>query len=189
MSLANLPIFITGNQVKADYLAKWLGVALEHQRIDLAELQSLDLREIIAHKAKEAYKELGRTVLVEDVSLTFHAWGRLPGPLIKWHLEELGTDKLAKMMAGETDRRATAAIAYGLYDGKQLYIFEGAVQGTVAQSPRSSEHDGWKNTASWNSIFIPDGQHKTYAQMTDEELQTCSHRYQAMVKLREFLDS
>lgn len=183
------PIFITGNQAKADYLAKWLGHPIEHQKCDVDELQSLDLRDVVEHKARGAYEKIGKCVLVEDVALTFHAWGRLPGTLIKWHLEELGTEKLAHMMHNETDRRATAAIAYGLYDGHKMHVFEGAVEGTIADQPMSSEHDGWKYTASWNSIFIPDGYAKTYAQMTDQELQQCSHRYQAIVKLREFLDN
>ena len=28
----NMPIFITGNQAKADYLARWLGNPVEHQK-------------------------------------------------------------------------------------------------------------------------------------------------------------
>lgn len=184
----NMPIFITGNQAKADYLARWLGHPVEHQKCEVDELQSLDLREVAAHKARAAYERIGKCVLVEDVSLTFAAWGRLPGTLIKWHLEELGVEKLAQKMHDEIDRRATAAIAYGLYDGHEMHIFEGAVQGTVPLAPRNSEQNGWKGSKSWNSIFIPDGYEKTYAQMTDEELQGCSHRYQAIIKLRDFLD-
>ena len=60
-------VFITGNQAKADYLAKWLGYPVEHQKVDLDELQSLDPHAVIEHKAKEAYKIVGEPVLVEDV--------------------------------------------------------------------------------------------------------------------------
>ena len=51
-----LPVFITGNQNKADYLSRQLGVELDHQKIDLLELQSTDLHEIVAHKLKQAYE-------------------------------------------------------------------------------------------------------------------------------------
>lgn len=70
--------FITGNQKKADYLARYLGFPVEHQKIDLDELQSLDLREIVEHKVKQAYEIVQSPVLVEDVSLEFSALGRIP---------------------------------------------------------------------------------------------------------------
>ena len=41
--------FITGNQAKADYLAKHLGFSVQHHKLDLDEIQSLDLREIVEH--------------------------------------------------------------------------------------------------------------------------------------------
>ena len=70
--------FITGNKKKADYLAKYLGLEVLHEKVDLDELQSLDLREIVEHKVRQAYEKVGKPVIVEDVSLTFTALGRLP---------------------------------------------------------------------------------------------------------------
>lgn len=182
-------VFITGNQAKADYLEKWLGHPVEHQKVDLDELQSLDPYEVVEHKAKEAYKKVGRTVLVEDVSLSFAAFGgRLPGTLIKWFLEEVEVEGILKMLNGFDDRRATAAITYGIYDGVAMHTFACSVDGSIPLEPRMNEHNGWHSSKSWNSIFVPDGYDKTYAEMTDEELQPISHRYQAIVKLQEFLD-
>ena len=48
--------FITGNQKKADYLAKYLGFPVKHHKLDLDEIQSLDLREIVEHKMRQAYE-------------------------------------------------------------------------------------------------------------------------------------
>jgi predicted subunit of tRNA(5-methylaminomethyl-2-thiouridylate) methyltransferase len=70
--------FITGNQKKADYLAKYLGFPIEHIKLDLDEIQSLSLAEIVEHKAKQAYTKVGKPVIVEDVSLEFSVLGRLP---------------------------------------------------------------------------------------------------------------
>lgn len=81
--------FITGNQKKADYLAKYLGFPVEHKKIDLDEIQSLDLAEIIEHKVKQAYEIVKTPVIVEDVSLEFSALGRLPGPFIKFFEREI----------------------------------------------------------------------------------------------------
>lgn len=180
--------FITGNQDKADYLAKWLGVAVPHQKIDLPELQSLELADVVAHKAREAYAQLGTPVLVEDVALSFAALGALPGTYIKWFLQEIGNEGMLRMLQGFDDRRATARIMYGLYDGTVLHTFSGETQGTVPLEARSSEVSSWKSSKSWNAIFIPDGSHKSYAEMTDEELQPFSHRAQAIAKLRTFID-
>ena len=70
--------FITGNQKKVEYLRKYLGIPLEHRKIDLDEIQSLDLREIVEHKVKQVYESIRSPVLVEDVSLVFEDWGNLP---------------------------------------------------------------------------------------------------------------
>jgi inosine triphosphate pyrophosphatase len=183
-------VFITGNQHKADYLAKWLGMPVEHKKVDLEELQSLDLKEVVEHKARTAYATVQKPVLVEDVALIFAALGRLPGTMIKWFLEEIGNDGLCKIMQGYDDRQATASIMYAYYDGAEMRTFEGHVDGRVARQPRSSdEATAWKSSLSWNSVFIPNGSEKTYGQMSDEELVPFSHRRQAVNKLREFLES
>lgn len=49
-SMAKLPIFITGNQNKADYLSRQLGIQIDHKKVDLDEIQSTDLHEIVEHK-------------------------------------------------------------------------------------------------------------------------------------------
>lgn len=180
--------FITGNQDKADYLAKWLGIAVPHQKIDLPELQSLELEAVVAHKAREAYAQLGTPVLVEDVALSFAAFGTLPGTYVKWFLQEVGNEGMLRMLQGFDDRSATAHIMYGLYDGTTLHTFSGQTRGTVPTEVRSSEASAWKSSKSWNAIFVPDGSNKSYAEMTDEELQPFSHRAQAIKKLRAFLD-
>ncbi len=51
-------IFITGNQQKANYLEKYLGFPIEHIKLDLDEIQSLNLREIVEHKVKQAYVKI-----------------------------------------------------------------------------------------------------------------------------------
>lgn len=45
--------FITGNQSRADYPAKYLGFPLEHHKIELDELQSLDLRTVVEYKVRQ----------------------------------------------------------------------------------------------------------------------------------------
>jgi inosine/xanthosine triphosphate pyrophosphatase family protein len=39
--------FITGNKHKAEYLQRLLGIDVAHQKIELDEIQSIDLDEIV----------------------------------------------------------------------------------------------------------------------------------------------
>lgn len=173
--------FISGNAHKAKYLELWLGRPIAHHKLDLVEVQSLDLKEVVTHKVTEAYQQLHRPVLVEDVALTFRAFGRLPGTLVKWFLNELDTEGLCRLLDGHQDRSATALIMYGLYDGETIHYFAGQVEGQIAARPQGDNGFGW------NPIFIPNGSSKTYAEMTDGEVEQFSFRAQAIAKLRDYL--
>ncbi len=176
-------VFATGNQHKADYLAKWLGMPVVHKKVDTDELQSLDLRAVGEHKVRQAYSILKQPVLVEDVGLTFTAAGRLPGTLIKWFLEELGPGGLCTFANGLAHRKAVASICYALYDGHEVRFFEKSVRGQVPEAPRGDLGFGW------NSVFQPDGSDKTYAEMTDDEIVPFSHRAMAIEDLKAYLKS
>ncbi len=169
--------FITGNAAKAEQLAYHLEIPVDHQKVDLPEIQSLDLREIVEHKARGAYAIIGKPVLVEDTALTFHALGRLPGPLIKWFLTELDNPGLARLLDGYEDRSATAEVLFGLYDGQELKTFRGHMAGRVADQARGERGFGW------DPIFVPEGHEKTWGEMTMEEQKATSMRRIALKKL------
>jgi non-canonical purine NTP pyrophosphatase (RdgB/HAM1 family) len=175
-------VLITGNQHKADYLRKWLGTPVEHHKVDLDELQSLDVTEIVDHKVRQAYEILKRPVLVEDTSYVMHGLGRLPGPFIKWFLQDLGPEGLCKLARGLDTQDAEVSVTYAYYDGEQITYFDHVVKGRVAPEPRGEHGFGW------NATFIPEGSDKTYAEMTDDEIRPFSMRAQAIEKLRDFLE-
>lgn len=177
-------ILVTSNQAKADYLAKWLEMPVNHQNADVPEMQSLDPHEVINHKVRGAYEIFKKPVVVEDVSLTLTAMGRLPGTLIKWFLEEIGAAGVAKIADGLPHRNAVAGIIYAYYDGAQVQLFEAETKGAIAPAPRGTNAFGSKG---WNTIFIPEGGTKTFAEMTDDEVRPFSHRSKAIDKLRAFL--
>src|SRR4051812_14530565 len=108
--------FITGNQGKADFLAQHVDYPIRHQKVDLDEIQSLDLNEIAKHKAEQAFQIVKSPVLVEDVSLVFNALDSLPGPFIKWFEIVLGLEKLCNLLDGK-DRSANAKVCMVFYDG------------------------------------------------------------------------
>lgn len=170
------PVFITGNQNKADYLAKTLGIELEHQKIDLDEIQSVNPLEIVEHKVRQAYDMIQKPVLVEDVSLVFNALNGLPGPFIKFFVEaENGLENLCRMLDGFEDRSAFASVVYGYFDGETLEIIPGKMDGMIATSPRGEGGYGW------DKIFEPQG----YDGLTRAELSP-EKDIESYNKLRDF---
>jgi XTP/dITP diphosphohydrolase len=180
-----MPVFITGNQHKADYLAKLLGVELEHRKIELDEIQSTSLDEVVMHKVKQAYAIAGRPVLVEDVGLSFNALGGLPGPFIKFFVEaEDGLEKLCRLLDGFDDRSAHGECVFGYYDGERLELLHGEISGLIPMHPRG------ENGFGWDKIFCPeDYGNKTRAELLSEQHDKVYQTIKPIAKLRAFLQS
>ena len=175
-------ILITGNAGKAEEVARYIGMPIQHHSFDLEEIQSLELEDVVRDKAARAFEKAKKPVLVEDVSLVFHALGKLPGPFIKWFRKELSNEGLCRLLDGK-DRSCTATVCYGLHDGKEIHLFVGSMVGSVASSPRGD------NSFGWSPIFIPEGYEKTYAELSTEEQAPVAMRNKALSKLRDFLSS
>lgn len=178
---------ITGNKDKLREFNEILGFDLKSKKIDLIEIQSLNPEEIGEHKVREAYKVVKKPVLVEDTSLEFSAFGRLPGTFIKWFIDELGPEDLVKMLKPFRNKKATARCLITYFNGRKHKHFEGIVKGRIADKPIGEHGFGWDN------IFIPDCKikgkinPKTFAQMKSIEKNKLSPRRIAIEKLRRFL--
>jgi len=176
------PTFITGNKNKAEYLSRCLGVELPHQKIDLDEIQSLDLKEVVTHKVKQAYSILQKPVLVQDVSLEFSYFGKLPGTFIRFFVDTVPFEKICNML-GEFERGATARVVYGYFDGVDVKLFEGELSGTIATEPRGSGGFGW------DCIFIPNGYTQTRGEMSKEDDEKTYKQLHPFVEIANFLNS
>lgn len=173
--------FITGNAKKAERIREILPIELNHKKVDLIEIQSMDVREVVRYKVLEAYKHVQGPVLVEDVSLRFNALGKLPGPYVKSFLEQIDNEGLCKWLDGYTDRSAVAHVCFGLYDGNEIHFFENEKSGIIAPEPRGPKDFGW------DPIFIPEGSQLTYAELGSVGSIPFSMRRPALKKLEEFL--
>lgn len=176
------PVYITSNKGKAKFLAKYLGVPLEHQSLEIDEIQSLDLKEVVYHKVREAYQKVGQPVLVEDISLEISSLGRLPGPLIKWFLEDLSSEQICRLADGG-DRRAVGRCMFGYFDGENERYFEGELHGVITEQPSGDSGFGW------DSIFIPDGYKVTRAELNEEDYEKVYRTIRPIEKLKQFLTS
>jgi len=182
--VAGKPIFITGNADKAAYLAKHLGVELQHTKLELDEVQSVDLDEIVRHKVLQAYERIGQPVLVEDVALGFEALGGLPGPFIKYFVNAPdGLEKLCRMLDSLETRAAEGICVYGYYDGEELRLFRGNLRGTIADHPRGDGGFGW------DKIFCPEGfEGKTRAELSADDDAKTYAIIKPYAALRQFLE-
>ncbi|HEX7368083.1 MAG TPA: non-canonical purine NTP pyrophosphatase [Candidatus Saccharimonadales bacterium] len=174
---------VTGNKGK---LAEWqrlfpASYRLQAVDLDLDEIQSLDLTAIATDKVKRAYASLGTPVMVEDVSAGLDNLGVLPGPFIKFFIKQLGQDALFQL-AGREGEPATATCTIAFYDGKMLLTATGQTKGTVTSTRGENGFGCDKN-------FMPNGQAKTYAEMTPAEKDTVSHRSKAVTELVRQLQS
>ncbi len=174
-------IFITSHAAKAEQVSWHLNHPVVHQKLDIPEIQSLDPVEVVTHKAKEAYRQMQKPVLVEDISVRFAALGKLPGTLIKWFLAELGPQGLCKLLDGYEARNATVEPYFALCTGDEVEIFSAAIGGEIAASPRGDAGFGM------DSIFVPQGHTKTWGEMTKEEQIATSVRRIALQKLEAYL--
>ncbi len=179
------PIFITGNQNKADYLSRLLGVELKHQKIDLDEIQSTSLEEIVEHKVRQAYELIKKPVLVEDVSLKFKALGDLPGPFIKFFIEAPdGLSNLCRMLDAFETRSARAECTYGYFDGKDIQLFHSGMNGAITTSPKGDGGFGW------DAVFCPEGYNgKTRAELSKNDYEIVYQCIKPIAALKDFLKS
>lgn len=175
--------FITNTEGKAVEAQEILGDGFKvtHKKVDLDEIQTIDGKEVIEKKAREAYSILKSPVLVEDTSLYFHAWNGLPGALVRWFLDAVGCDGICRMLGDEKDRSGYAESAIAYYDGKEMKIVTGRINGTISLILKGNKGFGW------DPIFIPAGHNQTFGEMKMVQKNKISMRKIALEKLRDYL--
>ena len=175
-------VFVTSNPGKLREAEAVLGRSLDHSGLELPELQTLDLEEVVRAKAKAAWERLGRPVLVEDTGLELAGLGGFPGPLVRWLLTSVGPEGICRIAECFEDPRVTARCLVCATDGSAEVFGEGIVEGTIARAPRGEGGFGW------DSVFVPtDGGDRSYGEMSEEEKNRISHRHKAFIALRDAL--
>lgn len=173
--------FITGNQHKAEMYAKLLGVPIDHQKLDLDEIQSEDFIEVATHKVEQAYDIIKRPVFIDDFGLSIDDLYGLPGPFTKFFaVPDERLQNLCAIAGTLPTRRAKVVSVLAYKDSDHLKVFLGQIAGTVATEPR-----GERGIAT-DKIFEPDG----YGGLTRAELDEAAYDevYRKVRPIREFVD-
>ena len=169
--------FVTSSDKKVSEVERILHTKLAHRNLDLPEIQTVNIEDVVSYKAKYAYTLLHeKPVIIEDTGLYFEAWNGLPGALIKWFIERVGDTGICNMMHDFANKKAWAKTAVATYNGK-LTVFEGEVRGRIAEIPLGDKGFGW------DRLFIPDGSDKTFGQMLPHEKDKYSMRRMAFEKM------
>lgn len=174
--------YVTSNDGK--FLeAKAMLPELKKLPLELEEMQSLDPIEIAKQKALTAMKKTEkRNLIVDDVSLYLEAFDyKLPGPLIKWFLLSVGSNGISDIAERfkKFGALAVCTLCYVDKNGKTK-IFTGKVKGKIVNTEKNSNK-------SWDYVFLPNGNEKTFAEMSLNEKNLISHRGLAIKKLKRYL--
>lgn len=174
-------MLVTGNAAKLRE-ARRLFPRLEALEADLPEIQSLDLDEVLRHKGGEALRLARGPVIVEETGLELEALNGFPGPLVRWMLEAVGPDGIARIVGHEASQRARAICALLYTDGERQVLARGATAGRLVLPPRGEGGFGW------DPVFQPDGSGRTYGEMAPGEKDAVSHRGRAWRAFAEALE-
>lgn len=138
------------------------------------------------HKSRYVFDRTQADVFADDTGLEVEALLGEPGVKSarfagETRNSDLNIEKLLMLLKGEENRRARFRTVIALiYEGRE-YLFEGVVNGTIANEKRGTEGFGY------DPVFIPEGGNLTFAQMNLAEKNQISHRAIAFEKLKHFL--
>ena len=177
-------VFVTGNKGKFGE-AKEILAAKDIEVIQndngYPELQEDELEPIAAYGAKWAAEELKMPVMVDDSGLFIEALNGFPGPYSAFVEENLGNQKVLKLMEDETNRKAVFKSVIGYCEpDSEAVVFTGTVEGQIAYEERGTGGFGY------DPIFEYEGE--TFGEMGTEEKNKLSHRRRALDKFFDWLD-
>jgi non-canonical purine NTP pyrophosphatase (RdgB/HAM1 family) len=174
-------VFVTSNSNKWQEAQRILGYAIERAELELDEPQAESVAAVALAKATAAFAKLGRPVIVEDAGVELHGLGGFPGPFIKYWEKLGGLESICRAADGLGNRGVRAVCALAICSERGNQVVEGSVEGLLSLHPRGSGGFGW------DAIFVPQGEGRTFAEMTPSEKDARSHRRRAWELLRERL--
>ena len=144
------------------------------------------IEENAIQKARYIYDNYKKDCFAEDTGLIIDALNGEPGIYSGRYAGEDKNDKknIAKVLnnlKGKSNRNARFKTVIALILKGKLYIFEGLVEGKIADNPRGESGFGY------DPVFVPHGFDKTFSELGLEIKNNISHRAKAMKKLNEFL--
>jgi XTP/dITP diphosphohydrolase len=190
-------IFATNNQHKVQEIQSLVGpdfniIPLKEAGIDIDIPEPHDtLQENAAEKANTIFNITQQNCFSEDTGLEIEALHGAPGVKSARYAGEgrdfqANIDKVLLNLNDVHNRAAQFRTVICLLwkdatNSIQTYYFEGICKGKITAEMHGEKGFGY------DPIFIPDGAHKSFAEMTMDEKNHFSHRQKAVTQLFEFL--
>ncbi|MDP2641461.1 MAG: non-canonical purine NTP pyrophosphatase [Candidatus Yanofskybacteria bacterium] len=174
-------VFVTQNPNKVQDAEKLLPeFSIEHVDFEVPELQSLDSKAIVEHKLQYAYDKVQKPCFVMDASLSLDCLNGFPGPFIKWWFEKtVGEEKTCKIANFFNEHGCQWTTVLGYFDGTDKHFLQETIKGSIAKAPTG------ENGYHWDTIFIPEGETHTFAEMTFEQKQSYAVTKKLLQRLSE----
>jgi XTP/dITP diphosphohydrolase len=154
-------------------------IKIDFAQLELIEIQSSFIDEIAKDKARQAFDKVCLPILVEDDGLFIRALSNFPGPYSSYVLQTIGNNGILKLLTDSADRFAYFCSVMAFYDGQDLCIFEGKIEGKISDKMIG---DGW----GYDPIFAPVGADSlTFAQLKSKKNEY-SHRKKAFEKFAQW---
>lgn len=172
--------FITTNAGKFAEVSEQLleaNVRVVHLDRGYPEIQTDRLEKVLKYAATGLDDEVRDDYLIDDSGLFIEALGGFPGVYSAYVQKRLGNKGVLKLMAGEKYRAAHFETAFLLRRGSDHEVFHGECRGTIAEAERGRGGFGY------DPIFIPEGETRTFAEMSVAEKNRMSHRGRAVEAL------
>ena len=176
--------FVSSNENKfqeAERILSNLGVQINFYKTILEEIQSNDLNDIAEKKAINAYDLIQKPVIIEDDGLFINSLNGFPGPYSSYAYDTIGNKGIMNLLENSQVRDANFVSIIAYCDNDYgVKLFESSIPGKISPV---IEKGGW----GYDPIFIPDGESKTYANVSDKD--KFSHRSASLKKFSNwFLD-
>ena len=185
-------VFATNNKHKLDEIREILGEKFEIVslkdigcNVDIPETgNTLEVNAL--QKAQYIKEHYGMDCFADDTGLEVEALNGAPGVYSARYAgpQHNSKDNIRKLLTNMQDienRPAQFRTAIVLILDGKIHLFEGTIKGTIIRSERGSGGFGY------DSVFVPDGFEKTFAELGEEIKNKISHRAIANKKLVKFL--
>ena len=187
-------VFATNNAHKLDEIRKIVG-----DGINILSLKDIDCNDDIPEnepdlagnafaKARWIHQRYGYDCFADDTGLEVEALNGLPGVHSARfapgtdHDSQANMRHLLQLMDGEERRNARFRTVIALIINGKTELFEGEVTGSIAQHPKG------QNGFGYDPVFIPKGYDASFAELSDIQKNSMSHRARASAKLIEYLN-
>ena len=116
------------------------GITVEQAVLDTDEIQGEDPKVIVKDKARRAYEQLGKPVVVSDDSWNIPALNGFPGAYMKSINHWFTAQDYLRLMEGIKDRTVIIHQYLAYTDGKTIKIFKNDLPGQIIHKARGNNH-------------------------------------------------